>query len=290
MSRRWSGSRRRGSTRDASTHAESLFLKALSAQPSSAAAAFGAGRVALARQAYREAVERFERALAIQSGATAIHYPLAMAYRALGDRTSADAHLSRRGEVWPALSDPLREQQADLIESVSLYERRGVQALGAQDWPSAIAAFRKGLELDPDDAALRHRLATALYAAGDQAGATREFEEVLRRHPGYVKAHVSLGLLDNLNGRYQRAIDRFAAALQLDRHHPEARLGLAEALRVSGRPEASLAHYEEAIRHRPSGARSMDGRCDGADRPCDARQKRASGSRARGACIRISRS
>ena len=139
-----------------------------------------------------------------------------------------------------------------MIESVSLYERRGVQALGAQDWPSAIAAFRKGLELDPDDAALRHRLATALYAAGDQAGATREFEEVLRRHPGYVKAHVSLGLLDNLNGRYQRAIDRFAAALQLDRHHPEARLGLAEALRVSGRPEASLAHYEEAIRIDPA--------------------------------------
>ena len=232
--------------------AESQFLKALRLQPSSAAAAFGAGRAALARQAYPEAVERFERALAIQSSATAVHYPLAMAYRALGDRAKADTHLSRRGDVWPALSDPLRDQQSELIESVSVYERRGVQALGAQDWASAIAAFRKGLELDPNDAALRHRLATALYATGDHAAAAREFEAVLRRHPGYLKAHVSLGMLYNLNGRYQEAIDRFAAALQVDRHSPEARLGLAEALRVSGRPEASIGHYEEAVKLDPA--------------------------------------
>ena len=139
-----------------------------------------------------------------------------------------------------------------MIESVSLYERRGVQSLGAQDWKSAIAAFRRGLELDPNDAALRHRLATALYGAGDPAAAAREFEEVLRRHPGYLKAHLSLGMLDNLNGRYQDAIDRFAAALQVDRNSPEARLGLAEALRVSGRPEASVAHYDEAVKHDPT--------------------------------------
>jgi tetratricopeptide (TPR) repeat protein len=197
-------------------------------------------------------VERFERALAIQRDATAVHYPLAMAYRALGDRAKADAHLSRRGEVWPTLADPLRDQPDELLESVSLYERRGVQALGAQDWPSAIAAFRRGLELEPNDAALRHRLATALYAAGDQLAASREFEEVLRRHPNYLKAHISLGMLHNLDGRYQDAIGRFAAALQVDRHSPEARLGLAEALRVSGRPEASLGHYSEAVKLDPA--------------------------------------
>jgi tetratricopeptide (TPR) repeat protein len=232
--------------------AESSFLKALTVQPSSAAAAFGAGRAALARQAYREAVERFERALGIESGATAVHYPLAMAYRALGDRAKFAAHLSRRGEVWPTLADPVFDQQGEPIESVSLYERRGVQSMAAQNWPAAIEAFRKGLELDPTDAALRHRLATALYAGGDQAAAAREFEDVLRRHPGYLKAHVSLGMLYNLSGRQQEAIDRFAAALQVDRNSPEARLGLAEALRVSGRPEASIGHYDEAVKLDPA--------------------------------------
>jgi tetratricopeptide (TPR) repeat protein len=238
--------------------AESLFLKALSLQPS-AAAAFGAGRAALARQAYRQAVEQFERALTLQSSADAVHYPLSMAYRALGDRANAEAHLRKRGEVWPALADPLRDSTAELIESVGVYERRGVQALGAADWRSAIAAFRRGLELDPDDAALRHRLGTALYASGDEAGATREFEEVLRRHPAYVKAHVSLGMMHNLRGRYPEAADRFNAALAADRNHLEARLGLAEALRVSGRLEPSLEHYEQAIRIDPKVAEAWMG-------------------------------
>ena len=261
-------------------------------QPSSAAAAFGAGRAALARQAYREAVERFERALSIRAAQRPIHYPLAMAYRALGrSGRSADAHLSRRGEVWPALSDPLREQQADLIESVSLYERRGVQALGAQRLAGAIAAFRKGLELDPGDPALRHRLATALYAAGDQAGAMREFEEVLRRHPGVREGARQPGHDAGQSERplpAMRSID-LRQPLQLDRHHPEARLGLAEALRVSGRPEASLAHYEEAIRLDPAVPEAWMG---GAMALMTLRRtaERASGSRERGACIRISRS
>ena len=239
--------------------AESLFLRALTLQPSSATAAFGAGRAALARRAYPEAVERFERALALQSSATAVHYPLAMAYRALGDRAKADQHLTRRGDVWPSLADPIRDQQDERLESVTLYERRGVQALGKQDWPAAIAAFRKGLELDPDDGALRHRLATALYGAGDQVAAAREFEEVLRRHPNYLKADISLGMLHNLNGRYPEAIDRFTAALQVDRNSPEARLGLAEVLRVSGRPQESISHYDEAVRLDPSVAEACIG-------------------------------
>jgi tetratricopeptide (TPR) repeat protein len=239
--------------------AESLFLKAASIQAGSAAALFGAGRAALARQAYADAVDHLERALAADAHASAIHYPLAMAYRGLGDRAKADAHLRRRGERWPALADPLMQQQDDLLESVALYERRGVQALGAGDWAAAAAAFRKGLALEPDDAALRHRLGTALYGAGDAPGAAREFEEVLRRHPDFPKAHVSLGMMLNLNGRHKEAAGRFEAALRVDPNHPEARVGLAEALRVSGQPAASLPHYEQAIALDPSIAEAWIG-------------------------------
>src|SRR5688572_14995583 len=139
--------------------AESLFMKAASSQPS-AAAWFGAGRVALARGGYAEAVERFERALAIDGRATAIHYPLATAYRGLADQTKADAHLRQRGDVWPTLPDPLMAPQADVLATVNVHESRGVQALGAGDWQGAVAAFRRGLEITPGDDALRHRLAT----------------------------------------------------------------------------------------------------------------------------------
>jgi tetratricopeptide (TPR) repeat protein len=238
--------------------AESLFLKAVSLQSGSAVALFGAGRAAFARQSYRGAVDYFERALAADSQASAIHYPLAMSYRALGDREKASAHLARRGDTWPTQPDPLM-QQAALLESATLYESRGVQALGANEWAAAVAAFRKALELNPNDAAIRHRLGTALYAGGDAAGAVREFEEVLRRNPNFAKAQASLGLILNLNGRYRDAIGRFSAAVRLDPNYPEARLGLAEALRVSGQPEAALPHYEQAVKLDPSIAESWIG-------------------------------
>ena len=231
--------------------AESLFMKAAASQPS-AAAWFGAGRAALARGGHAEAVERFERALAIDGRATAIHYPLATAYRGLGDRTKADMHLRQRGEVWPVFSDPLMAPQTDVLATVTVHESRGVQALAAGDWQAAVAAFRGGLEITPGDEALRHRLATALYGAGDEPAGIRELEELLRRNPSYAKAHVSLGRIFNVKGRYKEAADHFSAALQIDPLTPEAHSGLGEALRVSGQPGTALPHYQRAIELDPA--------------------------------------
>jgi tetratricopeptide (TPR) repeat protein len=226
--------------------AEKLFMRVAAAQPS-AVAWFGAGRAALARGGYAEAVDRFERALAIDGRASAIHYPLSMAYRGLGDGAKADAHLRQRGDAWPPLADPLMAPQGDVLPTVSVHESRGVQALGAGDWKTAVAAFRQGLEINPGDDALRHRLGTALYGAGDEEAGVRELEDLLRRNPSYAKAHVTLGRIFNVRKRYKEAADRFSTAVQIDPLSPEAHSGLGEALRVSGQPAAALPHYERAI-------------------------------------------
>ena len=246
--------------------AEPMFLKAVSVAPGSAAALFGAGRAALSGQQYREAAQYLERALSIDERASAIHYPLAMAYRGLGDRDKAEAHLRRRGSAFPLLPDALRPQVVDVLNSPLVYEAEGIRALRDGDWAAAAAAFRQGLELEPDDAALRHRLGSALYAAGDVVGATKEFEDVVRRSPAFVKAHISLGVILNLNERYQEAATRFTAAVAADPTFPEGHLGLAEALRMTGALESSLPHYERAIELDPSlvepwigGARALIG-------------------------------
>jgi superkiller protein 3 len=226
--------------------AEAPFMKA-AAGPAAAAAVSGAGRAALARGGYKEAVDRLARALEIDSQAGAIHYPLAMAYRALGDQARAEEHLRQRRDGWPTFPDPLMTGQQGLLETVGSSESRGVQAITARDWRTAVAAFRRGLEIDPNDAALRHRLATALYAAGDEAAAMNEFDELLRRHPGFAKGYVSLGRILNVKGRYQEAADRFQAALRIDSDDAAAHSGLGEALRVSGRMADALPHYQRAI-------------------------------------------
>jgi len=227
--------------------AMSAFLKALSIAPQSAPALFGAGRAALARQAYRDATEYLERALAADSRASAVHYPLAMAYRALGDREKAEAHLRLRGGNFPELPDPLLLPDGEILHSAVAYENRGLEALKRGDFAEASGLFRQGLELEPDDPSLRYWLGATLYASGDPSGARREFEAVLKQSPGSARAHFSLGAIFEASGRRAAAIEQFQAAVKSDPNVPDARLRLAEALRASGQLQASLSHYEAAV-------------------------------------------
>ena len=227
--------------------AEPLFAKALSIQPRSVAALFGLGRAALARHDYVRAAEQMEEALALDQRASIIHYPLAMAYRGLGDLEKAELHLRRRSEASVSTPDPLMLELGGLVESAAAYEIRGIGALERGQWPDAAAHFRRGVELEPGKASLRHRLATALFLQGDAAAAMEQLQEVLRLAPDFAKAHYSLGVILASNGRMPEAIERFSAAVRYDPDYVEARLVLADTLRGNGRPEASLAHYERVL-------------------------------------------
>ena len=226
--------------------AEPLFAHALSREPRSLAALFGMGRTALARSEYRGAVDHLERALSIDPRAAAIHYPLALAYRGLGDGASAERHMRLRapGEIRPP--DPLMLELDGLLESAVAYEVRGAKALDARDWTGAAGAFRKGIEIAPNEPSLHHKLGTALYLGGDPAGAAAEFEAALRLNPHFAKAHYSLGIMYGSNGLADQAVEHLSAAVRDDPAYVEARLRLADILRLSGRSAASLSHYQQA--------------------------------------------
>ena len=232
--------------------AEPLFTMQLSRQPDSVVANYGLGRAALARNDYERAVSHLEAALA-GSGDTAVgvHYPLALAYRALGDADRAEAHMARRSDVDLLPADPLMEELEDLLQSPRAFEERGNRALSGGDWVTAAAYFRRGLELAPDDPTLRHRLGTALFQMGDADGAVSEFERILRASPDHALAHFSLAVIMEARGRRAEAIERFEAAVRHQPGYVDARLGLAGLLRRSGRLEESLSQYEQVLQQAP---------------------------------------
>ena len=227
--------------------AEPRFSKALTLEPTSLSSRFGLGRVALAKQDYRGAVSHLEEVLARDPEAAGAHYPLGMAYRGLGDLTKAEAHLRLRKdrEILPA--DPLMVDLEEVLESPQAYESRGIRALNKEKWPEAAALFRKGLELAPDSAALRHRLGTVKFMIGDVAGAQAEFEQVVRASPDYFLAQYSLGVILQDKGRHAEANERFSAALRDRPSYTEARLRLATGLRRVGRARESLPHYAQIL-------------------------------------------
>ena len=227
--------------------AEEAFMRALTVDPGVGAALAGMGRAALAKGEAARAVDYLTRALSADARATSLHYPLAMAYRQLGDLDQAEAHLRRRGNGVAAVPDPLMDAYSGVLESAITYETRGLRALQNGQPAAAEDLFRRGLELAPNDPALRHRLGTVLMMAGDPAGAVEQFEETIRRSPDFAKAHFGLGMVARLNGRHPEAAERFGDAVEHQPDYLEARVGLADALRVTGRAEAALAHYRQVV-------------------------------------------
>ena len=231
--------------------AEPLFTKALTIERRSVPVLFGLGRVALAKQDYPRAVDYLEQALSIDPKAAVIHYPLAMAYRGMGNVQRAEAHLQARspGEIRPP--DPLMLELDALIESAVAYEVRGAAALDEGQWDVAAEAFRKGIAHAPNEPSLRHKLGTALAMKGDSQGAVQQFEEVTRRWPGFAKAQYSLGVILAASGRQREAIEHLSAAVKADPAYSEARLQLAEALRLTGRFGESLPQYQQTLTLNP---------------------------------------
>ena len=238
--------------------AEPLFNQALLRDPRLVAALFGLGRAALARKDYAGAISNLERALSIDPDADAVHYALALAYRGAGQADKARAHLRAQSSPLDP-PDPVYEEVQVLLETPVAFELRGAQAMAQGRYDEAIDELRKGVALDPNEPALRHKLATALALKGNQAEALEAMRETVRRSPAFAKGHYSLGLLYLQTGDFARAAAAFAKAIDVEPSYVEPRLQLAQLLRRTGQSMQALPHYVKLIALDPRVAESRFG-------------------------------
>ncbi len=237
---------------DRSEEAERLLARAWASHPNTQALLYQGGRAALAAQSYAVAVNRLEAALRLNPAATVIHYPLAMAYRGLGDLDRARDHLSRSGARTGGRSaaggavyfpDPLMAEVYTMLRSPQAHRDLGLQAAERGDWPEAARQLGQGVEMAPDNSVMRLNLGTALIRTGDAPAALVQLEAAVRLDPGFAAAHFLIGTLLERSGRDAEAIDRYAAAVTSDASLSAAHLRLGDALRRTGRFEAALPHY-----------------------------------------------
>ena len=230
---------------------EPWLAKARALRPGSAVVRFQEGRTAAATRDHARAVEHLNAVLRLDPNASVAHYPLAMAYRALGDLEAAEYHLGRAGGGDGGgslgLSDPLMADLATLLRSPQAHRARALEADANGDRPEAARQFQMAVELDPADPLMRLSLAMAQDRAGNPRGALPELEAALELDPELAQAHYVLGTLLERSGRDEEAIDRFTAAAARDPLSAEVQLRLADALRRTGRVEASLAGYRRTL-------------------------------------------
>jgi tetratricopeptide (TPR) repeat protein len=94
---------------------------------------------------------------------------------------------------------------------------------------------------------------------GDGLGAVAAWEQVIRTHPEYARAHFSLGVLAADSQRYDVAVPNFEAALKNEPGFVQARVQLGWVLARSGRPGESLAHFDQALALEPTHSEALSG-------------------------------
>lgn len=252
--------------------AEAAARQALAAQPNSAEATYLIGIVCLQQNRLAEAAEQLSRAASMLGNVADVHANLGHALRLLGrfdDAAAALEHAIALRPAYPlAISNlgAVRRAQGRAAEAIACYQR--AIALQPNFLPAhlnlgnvlvelarpaeAAQAFHAAMALAPHNPDAQAGLAGALDAAGDAAGALMNYQAVLRRHPNHLNTLVNFGLLLKKQDRTDESLALLRRAVAVNPRSPDAQEKLGRALWDAGFYSEGLAHFDEALRLRPS--------------------------------------
>jgi Flp pilus assembly protein TadD len=136
--------------------------------------------------------------------------------------------------------------------SAAQYLDQGIQLGQAGDDRGAEDAFRKAVQLDPNNAEAHANLGVALANQGKRAEAIAEFRQALRLNPNNSMAHNNLGTVLDEQGKLEEAIAEFRQALRLNPNDVVARRNLGLVLYKQGQREEAITEYRQALRLNPN--------------------------------------
>lgn len=119
------------------------------------------------------------------------------------------------------------------------------------DYPAALAAMQRAVELRPQDPLYRNTLGAIQGDGGDYDGAIRALHRACELQPGLAIAWYNLGAMLTRCVRNDEAIAALQHAIELEPDHMEARALLGDMLRVGGHVEESAAQYRKVLAERP---------------------------------------
>lgn len=212
-----------------------------------AAANLYLGQIANLERRYQDAVAHLTKTLEKDPAATEAQWPLAQAYRALGQDDLAREHMALVEPRTPPAKDPLLEQlQGAAQQSVPAFER-AIYAVDKRDYKTAVAEFAAGLQVAPENWAARVSYARVLYLSGDRQAAESELDRVLAAAPDQTLALFLKAALAQQDGDRERAAALYRRVLELEPSHPGVLYFLANLDFEDGRWAEAAAGYRRAL-------------------------------------------
>jgi tetratricopeptide (TPR) repeat protein len=226
-------------------------------------------------EAYRKAIDHFERAIAIDPTYALAYAGLADSYTGLGDAghsaippkeafSSATAAVEKALEIDETLAEAhaslghLKMHDFDWAGAEREFKRAielnpnyatthhmyGFYLAQRGRTQEAITTMKRAMELDPVSLSINTDLGVLFYYARQYDEAIEQYRKTLEMDPQFVRAYVTLGSTYGQKGMYQEAIAVFERAMDLSGDRSKiAALGRAYAL--SGKKEEALEAIEE---------------------------------------------
>lgn len=192
---------------------------------------------------WRQAIELFERAIALDPGHARAHAELGNAWGALGVFGAVpprEAFGRAREAVERALA---------LDEALAAgHEAAAAMAL-FHDWDftKAARAIDRAIELDPDSANARHLRALLLAITGRMPAAMAEMARALRVDPSAKIGNTDMGVIHYWARRFDDARDILVETLAIEPHFGHARRHLAHVRMELGDADGALREIRQAL-------------------------------------------
>jgi Flp pilus assembly protein TadD len=177
---------------------------------------------------------QLEKAIELGANSAQVHFELARVLRTLGETEEAQRQLKLYQQT-------LKEESDQSLAVLKATE--GAEAAKAGDNRKAAELYREACAAEPDDAALKYRLALVLREMSDLAGERTALEQAIAVDPNLFPAQYALGYLEFQAGDNTAAERQFRLTLKAAPRNAQAWLSLAATLGAESRiPEA-----EEAV-------------------------------------------
>lgn len=121
----------------------------------------------------------------------------------------------------------------------------GVYHFGQQEFPEAITELKKATEIAPSHSPAYNMLGYSCRQAGDNPGAEQAFKKYVELIPNDPNPYDSYAELLLKMGRFDDAIAQYHKALEIDPHFVPSHFGISAALTYLGKPQEAEAELQK---------------------------------------------
>ncbi|HUB68756.1 MAG TPA: tetratricopeptide repeat protein [Candidatus Methylacidiphilales bacterium] len=229
------------------------------------------GKILFQQGKVDEAIDRYQKALAIDPNLDLAHNDLGAALLQKGQLDAAAEQYREALKSNPDFAEArynlghVLAQQGRTDEAIAQFQEAlrinpyypetrvdlGNILLQKGQTDAAMEQYQKALESDSDNVEARTNLGVALVRKGDVDDAVMQYQKAAQIDPSFVPAHYNLGLALSQEGKLEQAITQFQETVEINPDHAEAHNNLAIALAQEGKLDDAIAQFQEVVRLKP---------------------------------------